>query len=357
MKKKYLIEQDVKQFSADKILKHLDRVAEWQKTGDTFPVTVEIDLTNVCNNKCPRCFGFFGNDKSSMDRESARSIIKQIREMGGRGLTFTGGGEPTCNPHLAEAIQYAKDLGFDVALITNGLSLSEEDARTCVNCCTWLRVSLDAGSPEIYTRTHGMDGKAFERTVENTRMLVRLKRETKSDCTIGVGYLTDNGLGEDMYRCTRLCKEIGVDYIQFRPFLRRYGEEEIDYDFEDVLPWIAKCSGLAGDGFDVLFSKHKYDCMQEGDTGRNYGICYGHYFATTIGADQKVYICCHMRGVEKYCLGDLRKNTLKEIWNSEQRKRAYSNIDFRDCPPLCRCNTFNQVLWNIAQNVNHKNFL
>lgn len=355
MKKRYFVESDVKQFSADKILKHLDKVAEWQKTGDTFPVTIEFDLTNICNNKCPRCFGFYGTDDSSVDLESAKSVVKQVAEMGGRALTFTGGGEPTCNPALAGVVQYAKGLGLDVALITNGLNVRDEEAF--LRCCTWLRVSLDAGSPEVFKRTHGMPETAFRKTVENIRKLVRIKKETGSGCTVGVGYLTDTGLGLDMLRCTELCREIGVDYIQFRPFLRRYGEEEIKYDFEDTLPWIEKCAALAKEGFDVLFSRHKYDSMQYKTLDRGYDVCYGHHFATTIAANLKVYICCHMRGVEKYCLGDLKKNTLREIWNSGQRRQAYRGIDFRDCPPLCRCNTFNQVLWNIAQGVNHKNFL
>ena len=357
MKKKYLIEKDVKQFSSDKILKHLDKVAEWQHTGETFPITIEFDPTNVCNNKCPRCFGFYGTDDSTVDLESAKSVVKQVAEMGGRALTFTGGGEPTCNPILPEVMQYAKGLGMDVALITNGLSIKDEDAGIFIDNCTWLRVSLDAGSPEIHKLTHGMDEPAFSKTVENIRKLVRIKRETGGKCTIGVGYLTDTGLGEDMLKCTEMCRDIGVDYIQFRPLLRRFGEDELDYDFEDALPWIEKCTGLATDSFDVLFSKHKYDSMQYDALDRGYEICYGHHFATTIAANLKMYICCHMRGVEKYCLGDLKKNSLKEIWASDQRKKAYRNIDFRDCPPLCRCNTFNQILWNISQTVNHKNFL
>ncbi len=357
MKKKYLIENDVKQFSSDKILKHIDKVAQWQQTGETFPITIEFDLTNVCNNKCPQCFGFYGTDNSSVDLEAAKSVVKQIVEMGGRALTFTGGGEPTCNPHLVEVMKFAKELGLDTALITNGLALKEDDAKVFLQCCTWIRVSLDAGSQEVYKRTHGMDAAAYEKTIKNIGMLVRVKNEISSKCTIGVGYLTDTGMGEDMLRCTELCRDMGVDYLQFRPFLRRFGEEELKYDFEETLPWIEKCVKLATDKFDVLFSKHKYDSMQYNAIDRGYGICFGHHFATTIAANLKIYICCHMRGVEKYCLGDLTKNSLKEIWESDQRKKAYKNIDFRDCPPLCRCNTFNQILWNIAQPVNHKNFL
>jgi len=357
MKKRYFVESDVKQFSADKILKHLDKVAEWQRTGNTFPITIEFDLTNICNNKCPRCFGFYGKDSSTVGLESAKSVVKQVKDMGGRALTFTGGGEPTCNKYLAEVLQYAKDIGLDVALITNALNIKDEDAKSFLKNCTWLRVSLDAGGPEVFKRTHGMDEAAFHKTVENIRKLVQTKKKTRSTCTLGVGYLTDTGLGPDMYKCTELCRDLGVDYIQFRPLLRRYGEEELRYDFDDVLPWIEKCTKLATENFDVLFSKHKYDSMQYDAVNRGYDVCYGHHFATTIAANLKVYICCHMRGVEKYCLGDLKKNTLKEIWNSEQRKKAYRNIDFKDCPPLCRCNTFNQVLWNIAQDVSHKNFL
>lgn len=357
MKKKYLVESDVKQFSADKILKHLDKVAEWQRTGSAFPITIEFDLTNICNNKCPQCFGFYGKDSSAVDLESAKSVVKQVKDMGGRALTFTGGGEPTCNKHLAEVLHYAKTLGLDVALITNGLNYNEADARTFLKDCTWIRVSLDAGSPEVFKRTHGMGEAIFHKTVENIRKLVKVKKELRGDCTLGVGYLTDTGLGPDMVKCTELCRDLGVDYVQFRPFLKRFGEAELKYDFENVLPWIEKCTQLATKGFDVLFSKHKYDSMQYNSLDRGYAVCYGHHFATTICANLKVYICCHMRGVEKYCLGDLKKNTLKEIWESAQRKKAYRNIDFKDCPPLCRCNTFNQVLWNIAQDVNHKNFL
>jgi hypothetical protein len=70
-----------------------------------------------------------------------------------------------------------------------------------------------------------------------------------------------------------------------------------------------------------------------------------------------MYICCHMRGYAKYCIGDLKKNTFLEIWNSARRKKVVENIDFRDCVPLCRDNTFNQILWNIKQPREHVNFL
>ena len=38
---------DVKQFSSDKILAHLDRIEEWLETGVSRPITFELDMTNL----------------------------------------------------------------------------------------------------------------------------------------------------------------------------------------------------------------------------------------------------------------------------------------------------------------------
>jgi radical SAM protein with 4Fe4S-binding SPASM domain len=159
-----------------------------------------------------------------------------------------------------------------------------------------------------------------------------------------------------MYEATKLCKILGVDYLQFRP-MQIHNNGKFEYNLTDIARNIRRCMNESVDGFKVLYSKHKYDMMKDKEYGRNYKKCYGHQFATVIAADARVYVCCHMRGYDKYCLGDLRKNTFEEIWNSQQRKRVVENIDFKDCVPLCRDNTFNQILWNIKQPREHVNFL
>ena len=68
-----------------------------------------------------------------------------------------------------------------------------------------------------------------------------------------------------------------------------------------------------------------------------------------VAADGKMYVCCHMRGVKKYALGDLSKESLSGIWASERRERTARSVDFRDCPPLCRCDSFNHILWDLKQ--------
>lgn len=344
---------DVKQFSSDKILKHLDKVNSWLEGRNPFAITVEFDPTNICNSNCKDCAGGRTEKTTSISLDEGKRIIKELKELGARGLTFTGGGEPLCNPATIEFVKYAKELGFDIGFITNGLLFTKEICELLVKSCVWIRISLDAGNYEIYKLTHGLNKESFEKAVQTTKFLVEMKKELNSDVTIGTGFLTSPETIGGILDFVRLSKELEVDYAQFRP----YHHSQYDLKIENA---ILETEKLASDSFNVLSSKHKYECMKLNDYGRNYGVCYGHQFATVIGADMKMYLCCHMRGIVKFCLGDLRKNSVKEIWNSEQRQKAIQNINLnnlQECVPLCRCNTFNQVLWNIKQPREHKNFL
>lgn len=351
---------DVKQFSSDKILSHIDRINEWIETGYSHPITYELDMTNVCNNNCPFCFGFYKREENpvAINREEAFSIIDQIKEFAGRGLTFTGGGEPLCNPDTLDVLQYAKNTGLEIGFITNGLLLNSEKSKVIADNCTWIRISLDAGGHDVYEKTHGMDGNTFEKILQNIESLINIKKKNNSSIVVGLGYLTPPVHLEDMRDFVLLSKKLEVDYAQFRPILESFGEKRINFDAKHTIDYIMKLNEEYSDeNTKILCSLHKYDAISNGHIVRPYDICLGHNFATVIGADSKVYLCCHTRGLEKYCLGDLKEDTLDDIWHSEQRKKVYNNIDFKDCPYLCRCDSFNTILWHIKKEKTHKNFL
>ncbi|MBM3253767.1 MAG: radical SAM protein, partial [Candidatus Omnitrophica bacterium] len=86
---------DVRQFSSDKILKHLDRVNEWLGGGNPSPITVELDMTNICNHRCPECSGWYFKDRGNdyLSKRLAKDIVEQLAKAKIRGLIFTGGGE------------------------------------------------------------------------------------------------------------------------------------------------------------------------------------------------------------------------------------------------------------------------
>lgn len=349
---------DVRQFSSDKILKHLDRINDWLAGRNPPAITVELDMTNICNHRCPECVvNYFRTaDGSFLSGRQAKNIIIQLTRNKIRGLIFTGGGEPLCNPYTLKAVELARSKGLDLGFITNGSLLNDNSAKVILNNCTWVRISLDAGSPEVFKLSHGLGNSDFDKVVNNIQLLVKTKKKLRSECVIGVGFLTSDNSVSDMVKATRLAKGMEVDYLQFRPMQIHRGGR-FGYHWTDVHREIDECLKYSGNGFKVLYSKHKYEMAHDPKFGRNYGVCYGHQFASVISASAKMYICCHTRGYNKYCIGDLTKNSYKDIWNSKKRMTVVKKIDFRDCIPLCRDNTFNQILWNIKEPREHANFL
>ncbi|MBF0232540.1 MAG: radical SAM protein [Desulfamplus sp.] len=349
---------NVGQFSSSKILKHLDRVNEWMRGDNPPPITVEIDMTNVCNHACPECVAGFVRtfDKSFLSSRLAERIIKELAEFGIRGLIFTGGGEPLCHKNTIDMVSLAQSLGLDVGFITNGQLLNDDINRVLLEKCVWIRVSLDAATPETFSKVHGVPLESFVKVLDNIRRLAQMKQQLKSNTTVGVGFLTDHDTVEEMEPAAALCRDLQVDYLQYRP-MQIHKKEKIEYRLTDVTDRIKRCFCYGSTTYNILYSKHKYDMMKEKNYGRYYNKCYGQQFATVITATGKMYICCHLRGYDKYEIGDLSQQSFQEIWNSIQRREVFQNVDFEDCIPLCRDNTFNQILWDIKSPVNHVNFL
>lgn len=335
-------------FASDKILQHADRLSEWFYKGSTRPITFEFDLTDACNHKCCDCAGGLREDKRFVDETSAIKVLDQIENFCGRAVIFTGGGEPLLHPRAGFLIEHAKLIGLDVGLITNGSIMDKKLARIILKHCTWVRISLDAGTAKMFERTHGVSKKMFWEVCKNIKMLTKMKKELGSKTTIGTGFLTGKDTIAGMDHFVQLSQELKVDYAQFRPYHNDF--TKIDNKFLELK------QKYETNIFKVFKSKHKYKHISD-DILRPYQVCYGHNFATVICANLKVYLCCHLRGNPKYCLGDLNKNSLEEVWKGKQRKKVIETIDFKDCPPLCRCDSFNRLLWNLKQEKEHVNFL
>ncbi|MDP1729515.1 MAG: radical SAM protein, partial [archaeon] len=255
-------------YSQFKLLKHADRLADWQNGKISQPIFAAFDLSDRCNNKCPQCvsvltYGHGGGEIVS--REDALGVIKQLGEYGVKGITFAGGGEPTCNPHLEKAIRTAKKEIGDVALVTNGLKLEDKIIEAVVDCCTWTRVSLDADSPELYLKTHGMPKKYFEKVVANILKLTetRERKGKKEDLTLGVTYLIGRHTAEGIYPAAKLAKNLGVDYIRFRPFFIWEGKEMAlkPEETEKINRELKRCEELRTPNFAASYSTQRCNAM------------------------------------------------------------------------------------------------
>lgn len=351
------------QFDRNKILLHLDVINEYTSTGTTAaPVTVELDLTNVCNHDCPGCSGFReeGGLNSFIETDDAKRIILEIKDCGVKGITFTGGGDPTMHKSFDEIIAFAYGLGLDVGLITNGLSLKEKHLQNLMPACTWIRVSWDAATPELHDKIHYNGGlgilmtspQKFWQVVDNTKMLSQYKKDHQYKTTVGCAFLVGPTTKHEITGFAELASKSGVDYCQYRPF--HYIENDLDYE---VLMKDSR-SKYERDDFKVLFSEFKFNTLKEEEIKRTYNICHGSHFVTHVAANYNVYVCCHLMNRDFACIGNLKDRSFIEVWRNRKKTEVIDGIDVHKCLPLCRSDSANRLLETIKNKpLNHANFL
>jgi radical SAM protein with 4Fe4S-binding SPASM domain len=138
-----------------------------------------------------------------------------------------------------------------------------------------------------------------------------------------------------MVEAAQVCKDLGLDFIKFRPFFG--GKTIVDEEFEEALK-------LATSEFQVLRSGYRYDRRVLESNDRGYKKCLSPNFETVIAATGKVYVCCHMIGNENYEIGDLNTATFREIWEDDKRQDVINGITFEDCPLVCKWHVLNTFL-------------
>ncbi|AUM96495.1 TPA: radical SAM protein [Clostridium botulinum] len=339
---------NINKFNAhEKIFQYYDKL-DYFLNGYKTLISLELDLTNLCNNQCPECVGVRDNPVS-LTFEQIKKLVDQLsNDFDMKSIIISGGGEPLLHPNFCEILYYIKQKGLKIGLNSNGLALNAEKAKAIIDCCSYFRISLDAGTPEIYIKTHGMNEESFNKVIKNIKMFSNMKKDLKSDISFGTGFLTSELTKVDIFNFLKLSKECGADFGQLRPFTG---------DFTCITNELNEAKKIFEDeNFKIAASIHKYSRFNDQEK-RPYKRCYGMFFNTVVTADFKVFACLHHRQDSKYFLGDLNKETMKEIWRSSRIREVFENIDCGHCPYFCRNDDMNRSLYNISKSIPHKEFL
>ncbi len=374
--------------STAKLLAHPEQVNAWLDGKNPFPVMVDMDLTNACNHMCPSCVGSrnreneaipvvddlqsFQLDNTAMPLEVAKRRIDEFAEVGVQAMIFGGGGDPTMHPNLAEIVRYVKGRGMEVAVNTNGMRLLPEVQEALTDCCTWVRISLDADGPAIYKIMHGMPEAGFRKTVANIGSLVTTRNTKGQDLVIGLTYLLKPETRPGIYGAAELARQLGVNYIRFRPLFNWHGLRNLqEKEATAIMTELDRAKTLETEQFEVSYPQDRLAGMLT-TPERHHKKCYIPHFVTSVSAHGYLAPCCLMKGNPAFSKhGDLNARSFKDVWNDQARQAAWEDIDFSYCPTPCMQEGNNEVLWDIKQDfvqhgrrpaplqadVPHKNFL
>ncbi|MBS1507629.1 MAG: SPASM domain-containing protein [Bacteroidetes bacterium] len=267
------------------------------------PISISIEPTTSCNLRCPECpsgLRSFTRPTGMMKPELFESVIDQLAPTLSY-LIFYFQGEPYLHPQLLKMVRQAANKKIYTATSTNAHYLTEEAARKTVESgLDRLIISIDGTSQETY-QSYRVGGK-LDKVIEGTKNILRWKKELKSKTPhVIFQFLVVKQNEHQIQEVKALAKKLGVDEVKLKT-------AQI-YDFEN--------------GSELIPSIDKYSRYKKNANGL-YSIksgllneCWKMWHSCVITWDGRVVPCCFDKDGH-YVLGDLSKNSFKEIWEGDR---------------------------------------
>ncbi len=328
-----------------KIIMHKDKIMQIINKELPLPITVGLDISNYCNNDCIWCLfkEYRKNHLCNMPKDLIFKTLLDLKNIGIFAICLSGGGEPTINTAVNETILYAKEIGLEISLNTNGILL-DIISDNAIKALTYLRVSLDAGSNETHNLLHQSKEKdSFDKIISVLKSVC-----AKKLTTVGVGFLVHQSNCHEILTLAKILDDIGCDYLQVRPLKNVVLDKDNEEKFLKQLVLIKQQLKIK---IYETFTKME-DTINKKVCFSN---CYVKYLVSNIGPDGYVYPCCELRGIKP--IGNIKYDSFFEIWHSSNHKNILKNIDTGNCPP-CKYAKTNEIIEKyIVNDPIHRNFI
>jgi radical SAM protein with 4Fe4S-binding SPASM domain len=137
--------------------------------GLAVPLSVHLDVTYRCNERCEHCY-LEHDDRGEMTTAEIRNLLGQLQEAGVFFLTLSGG-EPLVRRDCFEIIEYARSLQFNVKLKTNAVLIRAKEARRLKALgVEQVQISVYSHRAEVHDAVTKLPG-SLRRTLEGIRLL------------------------------------------------------------------------------------------------------------------------------------------------------------------------------------------
>jgi len=306
----------------------------------TAPIYVRIKPINRCNHNCFFCvyrseLSNMHNEMNDLDRlsrEKLLEILDDFRIMGVKAVTYSGGGEPLIHRDIVEVLDKTKANGIDLSIITNGQLLSGDRAAALTDA-KWVRISMDYYDAGSFIQSGRGTARTFDAIIKN---IDDFARRRKSGCNISVNFIITKNNYHQIEYATILLKNLGVDNVRFSPV---WFDDFLAYHEpirEQVLANLQAAKKHECDTFKIY---HSYR-IEKDQMSRTYHKCFIQQIIPAIGADYNVYNCHNKSYSFDAIIGNIRNQSFRQMWFSEETKKHFMEFDAMKC---CNCQCANDA--------------
>ena len=261
------------------------------------PEIVQIESTNICNAKCVFCpRDEMHRAEGIMSFDLFRKVVDECAELGITHVRMHNYGEAFLDRYLTEKVRYAKEKGIkEVGMISNGSLITEKVARAIIEAgLDAINISVDAGGKEVFEQTR--IGLNYDKVIANIERLVRIRAELgRTRPKLILSFVRQNNSADE------------------QAFIEHWKSIADKIHVTDLHNW----AGTLNTQSDVNYP------------------CYRPWLTFTVLWDGRVSLCCaDFDG--KTVLGDLNRQTIEEVWNSDAFRAVRRQHLESGGPDVCR---------------------
>jgi MoaA/NifB/PqqE/SkfB family radical SAM enzyme len=261
----------------------------------------------ICWLKCPWCYGLSAEDTGErLSAERAVEIMEQVADGGVGKVIFAGyATDPLNCLYIEDLLEVAIDRGQVFGFNTKALRTSDRLlnllSQPAIAERSYLSISVDAGSNEVYNRAHAVGNekaKLYERVLSNVAALAESRARGGTWFDLSATYLINatNKAPEEVRSFIRDFRDAGCNLLRFTfPQLPRHFRPE-----EGIIPSEDECRSYTASLSELITSESSDDCrvlLVDADTDHEIFRkprtlpCFARFIYPTVGFDGWLYHC------------------------------------------------------------------
>lgn len=312
--------------------------------------SLQFELSSRCNERCIHCY--IPNEKKNrgfdMPTAKVKSLLDEFAAMGGIHVTLSGG-EAFLHKDIIEIARYCREKDLKISILSNLIALTDEqiEALRGLNI-SLIQVSLYSMDPEKHDFITTVKG-SYEKTVASIEKLVAADIPIQISCPIMKA--NREGYGEVLDYAAKLKVKAQTDYIMMaradldtENLANRLSLEETEVLLRDLIEhdirYREETLQQLPVSDEIKYNREAY--MKQPVCGVGYDNC-------CVTANGDVYPCA---GWQDYVLGNVYKQSLKEIWESSERVKNLRKITQASFPQCVDCEARDYCARCLVRNYN-----
>lgn len=296
---------------------------------------LQFELSSRCNERCIHCY--IPNEKKNkgfdMPTAKVKSVIDEFRALGGLHVALSGG-EAFMHKDLIEIVRYCREKDIKVTILSNLISITDNQVEELKKLnISLIQVSLYSMHPEIHDFITTVKG-SFAKTKKAIEKLVAADIPVQISCPVmKANYM---GYKEVMDYAKSLKIKAQTDFIMMaradlntENLSNRLSLKETEILLRDIIEYNIDYH-LMHQKLRPITDEMHLDL----ERFKNRPVCGVGYDNCCIAANGDVYPCA---GWQDFVLGNIYKQSLKEVWEESEKIKMLRNITESSFPQCLEC--------------------